>query len=277
MHDMKTQYQSLLLDIADSGTPTGSNCVAYSGGVDSALVACAVHEVFPDRSLAIMAISASVSRTMRETAELIAAHIGIPLRLVRTDETNNPVYVANEGMSCYICKTGIYQAMRAVQSNVSGDDVRIFNGTNSEDLLDPTRVGLLAAREYSVLSPLSRFTKQEIRLMSKLVGLPNWNAAPSPCLRSRLSLGVPASEEHLMRIEAAEEAIRRTYRFSAEINLRVRHLPDDTAMIEVDAALLPDLDLGPSRPALMSLGFSDVQKRAFRSGSVAKRNPDPEH
>ncbi len=276
MSDVQTMYQSLLIDIADSGVAMGVNYVAYSGGVDSALVACAVHEIFPENSLAVMALSPSVSLSMRQTAEQVATHIGIPLRFVRTNETNNPEYVANQGMSCYICKTGIYQAMRAVEENVAGVDIRLFNGTNAEDLADPTRVGLIAAREHAVLSPLSRFTKAEIRQMSKLANLPNWNAAPSPCLRSRLHVGVPATEEHLRRIEAAEEAIRRTFRLRVEHNLRVRHLMDDTAMIEVDEILLSSIDLGQCRPALMALGFSDVRKRAFQTGGVAGQNCDSE-
>ncbi len=269
-------YQSLLADIAVSGTATGFNYVAYSGGVDSALVARAVYEVFPVNSLAIMALSASVSLGMRQSAEAIAAHIGIPLRFVRTEETSNPEYVANQGMSCYICKNGIYEAMKAVEQSVPDGDIRLFNGTNAEDLTDPTRVGLIAAREHQVLSPLSHFTKSEIRGMCRFAGLPNWNAAPSPCLRSRLHPGVPADDEHLQRIEAAEDIIRSTFSLRPDQNFRVRHLPDDTAMIEADADALDGIELGQCRPALLALGFSDVQKRVFRSGSVAVVKNDSE-
>jgi pyridinium-3,5-biscarboxylic acid mononucleotide sulfurtransferase len=269
MTDISTLYDSLLLDIADSAAASGLNCVAYSGGLDSTLVAKALYDVYPGNSIAMMALSPSVSTDMRQTAEKLAAHIGIPLQFVSTHETSNPDYVKNEGMSCYHCKTGIYEAMKAVWRSMDSEDVLLFNGTNADDIQDPTRVGLDAAREHRVRSPLSRFSKDEIRLMCKLVGLPNWNAAASPCLRSRLYPGVPATEEHLRRIELAENAVRNTFRLRPEHNLRVRHLPDDSAMIEVDVELLDGIDLGQCRPALMTLGFTDIGKRVFRSGAAA--------
>lgn len=269
MSDTAAQYQALLSRIATDGTSEGDNYVAFSGGVDSALVAHAVHRVFPERTLAVMALSPSVSREMRASAEALAAHIGIPLRFVQTHETENPVYVANEGLSCYVCKSGIYDAMKAIRGQLPAGDVRLFNGTNADDLSDSTRVGLVAAREHGVLSPLDNLRKEDVRRLSRHAGLPNWNDAASPCLRSRLQTGVPASDAHLHRVESAERIVRSTYGLSPSCNFRVRHLPGDVAMLEFDAEILPRVDPALCRDALTGLGYADVQIRVFRSGAVA--------
>jgi pyridinium-3,5-biscarboxylic acid mononucleotide sulfurtransferase len=276
MNEPAALYQALLSRIAADGVAGGDNYVAYSGGVDSALVAHAVHTVFPNNSLAIMALSASVSSDMRRSAENLAEHIGIPLRFVQTFETDDPVYVANEGRSCYICKNGIYEAMKAIRGQLPAGDVRLFNGTNADDLSDPTRVGLVAAREHEVLSPLDTMNKEAVRRVSRHAGLPNWNHAASPCLRSRLHFGVPATDAHLRRIESAEEIVRHTFGIARDSNLRVRHLPGDLAMIEIDADALSTVDPGLCRDALTALGYTDVQIRIFRSGGVAsaQNNPD---
>jgi pyridinium-3,5-biscarboxylic acid mononucleotide sulfurtransferase len=276
MSDTPALYQALLSRIATDGTAGGDNYVAFSGGVDSTLVAHAVHRVFPDTALAVMALSASVSMEMRSSAEALAAHIGIALRFVQTHETENPVYVANEGLSCYVCKNGIYDAMKAIRGQLPAGDVRLFNGTNADDLSDPTRVGLVAAREHDVLSPLDNLSKDDVRRVSQYAGLPNWHHAASPCLRSRLHFGVPATEVHLRRIESAEQIVRLTFNLNPACNLRVRHLPGDVAVIETDAEILSTVDPALCRDALMALGYTDVQVRIFRSGGVASAQSHPD-
>jgi pyridinium-3,5-biscarboxylic acid mononucleotide sulfurtransferase len=270
MPDIPTVYNELLAEIERSGMDAARHLVAYSGGVDSSLVAKAVFDVFPGRSEAVMALSPSVADAMRCTAVDLAAHIGIPLRFVETREYLDHQYVANEGMSCYVCKSSIYDAMEAVSASApSSAATLLYNGTNAEDLADPTRVGLNAAREHAVRSPLASFTKQEIRLLSRHAGLPNWDAAASPCLRSRLQLGIPATAAHLRRIEAAEQVVRDAYGLASTVNFRVRHLAGDTAMVEIEAGLLDTIDLALCRETLTSLGFETVGKRPFRSGSVS--------
>jgi uncharacterized protein (TIGR00268 family) len=274
MNDIATAYRTLLDGIGRDGHGASKHLIAFSGGVDSTLAAKAVYDVFPEGCEAVMALSPSVAESMKQTAVSLAAFIGIPLRFVESREYLDPAYIANEGQSCYICKSSIYAAMEAVYENIRtlGSDTLLYNGTNAEDLADPTRVGLQAAREHAVRSPLASFTKDEIRLLSRHAGLPNWNAAASPCLRSRLQIGIPATVEHLRRIEAAEKAVQAAYGFAPTVNFRVRHLPDDTAMLEVEAKLLEQLELTRCSEALSALGFRHIAKRAFRSGSVSAAN-----
>lgn len=274
MNDIATTYNTLLDAIARDGSGASLHLIAYSGGVDSTLAAKAVHDVFPGSCEAVMALSPSVAESMKQTAISLASFIGISLRFVESREYLDPEYVANEGQSCYVCKSSIYAAMKAVYENsrTLASGTLLYNGTNAEDLADPTRVGLLAAREHAVRSPLASFTKDEIRLLSRHAGLPNWNAAASPCLRSRLQIGVPATVDHLRRIEAAEKAVQAAYGFDATVNFRVRHLPDDTAMLEVEAPLLDHIDLARCSEALTALGYHRIDKRAFRSGSVSAPN-----
>ena len=271
MTDIPTTYKQLLERIAREGSADARNLVAFSGGVDSSLVAQAVHTVFPANCEAVMALSPSVSADMRTLAEEIAAHIGIPLRFVHIEEYRDPRYIANEGMSCYVCKSHIYDALRAVSRDAAthGGDVLLYNGTNADDTTDPTRVGLKAAQEFGVRSPLDTFSKETVRALSRHAGLPNWQFAATPCLRSRLQAGVPATPAHLQRVEAAEAALRDLFAVPATANFRVRHVRDGSAVVEIDAPLLEHVDLDRCRGILQELGYRDVARRAFRSGSVS--------
>ncbi len=266
------RYRSLREAVRTSGSEDRLNAVAFSGGVDSSLVATVVFDQFPTTSRAVLAMSASVSAQQHETAIAIAKHIGIPFEEIETDEGGNPQYVENIGLSCYFCKTALYSGMEKLSNALQArsPNTVLFNGTNADDLLDRTRVGLIAAQEHRVVSPLSPFGKEEIRELARFVGLPNWDLAASPCLRSRLSFGIEATQTNLKRIEQAESIVRAIATIDPRANFRVRHLPGDIAMIEIDAALLPLIDLAECSSPLMKLGFHDVSKRAYRSGAVAQ-------
>ena len=271
MTDPESLYNTLLNNIRDAGTETGMNLIAFSGGVDSSLVAKAVYAVFPENSEAVLGVSPSLSREQESLAESISSVIGIPLRRVLTDEQKEAGYIENSGMSCYFCKQSLYKTMEQLLREIGGDhnDEVLYNGTNADDLEDPTRVGLKAAREHNVASPLAAFTKQQVREMSRYAGLPNWDIAAAPCTRSRLQIGVPATPENLRRIEQAEALVRERFSVSVQCNLRVRHLEHDLAMIEIDHERLDSVDLDRCRDDLLALGYADVEKRAFQSGSVS--------
>jgi PP-loop superfamily ATP-utilizing enzyme len=286
--------------------------VAYSGGVDSSLVAALVKRAFPTNSFACIGLSASLPSAQLTLAREVAAYIGIPLKEVTTTEGDAPEYVANRGLSCFHCKTHLYTALQTVAAEAQNyrqeiNDARaitmtdttaaaaaeareensdpsvvvtLFNGTNAEDRQDPTRVGLKAARDFRVRSPIDHLSKNEVRALAKALGLPNWQHAASPCLRSRLALGVPAVEEHLQKVEAAEGLVRATLGggvsgaaglLGVHHNVRVRLLAQGKAVIEVDEELL---EMAASFLVAMEgrmkaeLGFAGVTLRAFKSGSV---------
>lgn len=255
-------------------SPNSSNVVAFSGGIDSSLASLLVFRTSAD-STAILGVGPAVPPSQIRLAREIAEDIGIPYREIETAEGSDPTYLKNAGMACFACKTHLYTALRAVK-HASSADAFLFNGTNKDDLKDETRVGLIAAEDFEVRSPLRIVTKDEIRVAARHLGLKNWNYAASPCLRSRLSLGVEATEDHLIAIDKAEERVRNFLGADPRIDLRVRLLAGKMAMVELDptfmeerAKLLRDVDF---THLFQDLGFDSVGVRPFKTGSVA-RNP----
>ncbi|EJK45252.1 hypothetical protein THAOC_36137, partial [Thalassiosira oceanica] len=217
---------NLLLRTSQMVKKSDANIVAYSGGVDSSLVAALVQRTFSDSEglesssvvrdddngsstsgsvLAILGISPAVPKSQILMARKVADKIGIPLREVQTREGSDERYLLNDGQACYVCKTHLYSTLQlvaesALEIGVAGAEedlqrkVVMFNGTNLEDTKDPTRLGLLAASEFEVHSPLDCVTKDQVRQAARHLGLPNWNSAASPCLRSRLAMNVLATE-----------------------------------------------------------------------------------
>ena len=259
------------------GTNQGENFVAFSGGVDSSLTAALVKLSYPTNSKCVIGVSASLPQNQLQLARIVTNFIDIPLVEVMTTEGSSEEYLKNEGMSCYACKTHLYSALtevhQSMQKIASGGHVIMFNGTNKDDLQDKTRVGLIAAKEFRVASPLDELTKAEVRAIAYELQLPNHAHAASPCLRSRLAYGVRATGDNLERIEAAENILRSIMNPSVEHNIRVRHMTDGGAVIQLDREVLDgQSDLLPSlADQIALLGFSYVKFDAFRSGSLAKK------
>ena len=267
---------------------SGSNLVAFSGGVDSSLAAALVHQVSSNHETrnarAVLGISPAVPSHQIELAREVAESIGIPLVEVRTEEGMSEEYVSNTGDACYACKTALYSALEAVTNYVDGemagdgDGYVLFNGTNKDDLKDQTRVGLIAAENFNVASPLRHVTKDEVREAAKYLGLPNWNHAASPCLRSRLAFGVEATQSHLKLIEDSENLVRQALGWKNEVtkNMRVRMLSKSRAVIEIDSG--EDLEVSRGKieefgipETLRRIGFKGglAEVRHFKSGSIA--------
>jgi len=247
----------------------GSVAVAFSGGIDSTVVACAAQMSLGDRAVAITADSPSVPRAEIEDARRLAERIGIRHLVVSTDEFADPNYVRNDGSRCYFCKSELYSRIESLLPEL--DVAYMCSGANLDDEGD-YRPGLKAAAEHRVRHPLQEagFTKADVRALALVWDLPTWDKPASPCLSSRLAPGVEVTPERTARVEAAERYLRELgYR-----ECRVRLHEGELARIEVP---LPEL-LRLLEPAvhqelvrrLKELGFRFVtlDLEGFRSGNL---------
>jgi uncharacterized protein len=247
----------------------GRVVVAFSGGVDSAVVAQAARLALGDNALAVTADSPSVARSELEDARRIVEQIGIRHRILPTDEFDDPNYVRNDGTRCYYCKSELYGQIEKVLPEL-GYPV-ICSGANLDDQGD-YRPGLVAAKEHAVRHPLQEAgcTKADVRALARHWGLPIWDKPAAPCLSSRLAPNVAVSPERTARVESAERYLRELgFR-----ECRVRLHEGELARIEVPAAELPTLADPARREALVrrlrELGFQFVtlDLEGFRSGSL---------
>ena len=244
--------------------------VAYSGGVDSAVVARAAREACGERARAVTAVSASLAQGELEHAQELARHIGIAHEVIETREFDNPSYIANPANRCYHCKTELYNQLDALCERWPG--AVVVNGANVDDLGD-WRPGLQAARKHQVDSPLVAvgISKAEVRALAKHWQLPAWDKPASPCLSSRVAYGIAVTPERLARIDASERFIREELGLR---ELRVRLEANELARIEVPLAEVPRLVAeGVSQRVaqrLRELGFRAVclDLEGFRSGSL---------
>jgi uncharacterized protein len=247
----------------------GSAAVAFSGGIDSTVVAKAAYLALGGRAVAVTADSASVPRREVEEARRLAAGIGIRHVVIRTDEFADPDYVRNDGSRCYHCKSELYDRIDDLLPELGA--AFICSGANLDDQGD-YRPGLKAAAEHAVRHPLQEagFTKADVRALARAWGLPTWDKPASPCLSSRLAPGVQVTPERTARVEAAEEYLRSLgYR-----DCRVRLHEGELARVEVPADGLARLADPAVREALArrlkELGFRYVtlDLEGFRSGSL---------
>ncbi|HLF06644.1 MAG TPA: ATP-dependent sacrificial sulfur transferase LarE [Thermoplasmata archaeon] len=237
------------LDVAV--TKHRSAVVAYSGGVDSALVAFVASRRI--RTLAVMSDSPSVPRAELDAARRFAERHSIQMRVVPTGEVDLDDYRRNDGRRCYFCKGTLYAELSRIARD-EGYEV-VMDGTNLSDLGD-VRPGLEAAREAGVVSPLleAGLAKEDVREVSRQLGLETWNKPSAPCLSSRIPVGLPVTFEALAQVERAEEVLKRAgFRV-----VRVRHL-GHKARIEVGEGERDDELLHSLVPAIKQIGFGEVE------------------
>lgn len=248
----------------------GSVLIGFSGGVDSAYLACvALDAVGSANVLAMIGRSASYPLEQWTTAREVADRFGVPVLEIDTDEMRDPRYAANPVNRCYFCKTELWSKLVPI-ARERGIAV-VVDGSNHDDLAD-YRPGAQAAREAGVQSPLAdlRFTKDDIRALSRFRGIPTWSQPSSPCLSSRLPHGTAVTPLRLRKVENAERALRS---LGITGNLRVRY-HGDTARIELDHDQIERWSAPAQRPALRAAvkmaGFAraELDLRAFRSGSL---------
>ena len=248
----------------------GSVLIGFSGGVDSAYLACiAVAVLGAERVLAVIGRSASYPSEQWERAREVARQFGVPVLEVSTDEVNDPRYAANPSNRCYFCKTQLWDTLAPI-ARERGIAV-VADGTNADDVRDH-RPGARAAAEHHVRSPLAElgFSKVAIRRLSRERGIPTWSQPASPCLSSRIPYGTAVTIERLWQIERAERALRQ---LGLVGDLRVRY-HGDLARVELASDLLDEWLRPDSRAtiyrALRDVGFERVAIDAcgFRSGSL---------
>ena len=201
--------------------------IAYSGGVDSTLLLSVAHELLGSRVVAITSSSKVHPQDEIEAAVKIAGEMGVRHVVLETDEMSIPEFTANPHNRCYICKKHLVEAFRKKANELGIAD--IAHGANVDDLQD-VRPGFAAAEEMGIHAPLldSGFTKEDIRLLSKERGLPNWEKPAMACLATRIPYGISITENMLRMIGSAENFLRKKG-FSG---CRVRH-HGDIARIEV--------------------------------------------
>jgi uncharacterized protein len=242
--------------------------VAFSGGVDSSYLAWAANEALGPDALAVTAVSPSYPADHRAMAERIVADFGIPHRFIETREMESEAYRRNAPDRCYHCKSELFEQMGRLRHELGFDAVAY--GVNTDDTGD-FRPGHRAADERGVLSPFLdvALSKQEIRELSREVGLPTADLPASACLSSRLPYGTEVTEQRLGQVEQGEERLRALgFR-----QVRLRH-HGQLARVEVEPSELPRaLDPGMAKAivdALKPLGFQFVSLdlEGYRTGSL---------
>jgi uncharacterized protein len=197
------KYDSLRNRLAN----LGSALVAYSGGVDSTLVAFTAHAVLGDRCLAVLATSDVHTANEVEDARRTGALLGFRMHEVDTNELSDPRFLVNPTDRCYYCKSEMFGLFRTI---ATARGIKwVLDGSNADDASDH-RPGRKAATEYGVVSPLLEvgLHKDEIRELSKMLDLPTWDKPSMACLASRFPYGTPITDEGLQRIRLAEAALR---------------------------------------------------------------------
>ena len=256
------------VDLVDILSKMDRVIIAYSGGVDSAFLAAVANEVLGNNALSVTAVSPSLAPSELEEAQSLAQDLGLNYRTINTNEIEREDYSANNPDRCFFCKDELYSHL----IKFCGEENYSFvvNGTNVDDLGD-YRPGLDAATQYGVRSPLveANLEKNDIRVLSREMGLPTCDKPAQACLSSRIPYGTMVTVEALTTIAKAEKYLR-TKGFK---QLRVRH-HESIARIEISA---DDFDVLTSEPLrtevpsyFKSLGYSYVtlDLEGFRSGSL---------
>lgn len=246
--------------------------VAFSGGVDSSVVAASAFQIFKNLAMAVTARSPSVAAWQLTTAQTVAGEIGIEHQFVDTTETSLPDYIRNDRRRCFYCKQTLYQSLATIAEHYPR--AMIVSGTNADDLGD-VRPGIDAGRRAGIYTPLADLgiNKSGVRALAKHYGLSNAELPASPCLASRIAYGTEVTPQRLAAVEAAE-AILRDGGFAV---CRVRMLSDNhelVASIEVELDQIRQLKSWMSEhlvgDKICDAGFDRVvvDAEGFRSGKL---------
>jgi len=247
----------------------GRVAVAFSGGIDSTVVARAAHEALGDQAIAVTAVSDSLATGELEEAKTLAQQIGITHRIIRTEEFADPNYLRNNPDRCYFCKSELYGRLANLRNELAVDAVA--SGANADDAGDH-RPGMKAAAENGVKHPLLEcgLSKETVRKLAKAWGLPTWDKPATPCLSSRIAYGEEVTPERVKMIDDAEQWLRQ----QGLRLLRVRYHKGDLARVEVPVEDLHRFTT-PGMAQKMAAHFHELGFRfvtldleGFRSGSL---------
>lgn len=259
--ELQARYEELRTHIAG----LGSALVAFSGGVDSALVLRVAHDALGDRVAAGTGLSDTYPEEEMREAREIASEIGTEFIYARTMELTDPRYAANNSQRCFFCKTELYSRLAEIAQERGYE--WLLDGTNADDLGDH-RPGMRAARNWNVRSPLAElgFRKKEIRELSAGLNLRTWDKPSFACLSSRFAYGDPITVEKLKIVAKAETAMRGLgFR-----GFRVRH-HEMVARIELpEADFARAMELREEIVAAMreaGYAYAALDLAGFRSGS----------
>ncbi|MFN4337061.1 MAG: ATP-dependent sacrificial sulfur transferase LarE [Candidatus Nitrosocaldus sp.] len=244
--------------------------VAFSGGVDSAVVAYAAYSTLKDYALAVTADYSTLARDDLEEARKIAREIGIRHEVIKYDELSNPAFVANDVMRCYHCRDELAEHLIAVAKREGA--LLVVDGTNADDLKD-YRPGIKAMREHGIRSPLAELgiDKEEVRAIAREVGLSVHDRPSNSCLASRIAQGIEVTRDRLSIVEEAERIVKELFNVR---QVRVRLHADNIARIEVgrdertklfDTEKLDTLD---ERLKVLGFRYITIDARGYRSSGL---------
>lgn len=244
----------------------GSAVIAFSGGVDSSFLAKVAYEVLQNKCLAVTAISPTIPEREVLLAQRVAKEIGIPLEFVYPNELANEKFIHNSPERCYYCKHEIFGKIREL-ARLRGYNY-VLDGSNYDDLKD-YRPGMRALAELGIQSPLkeAQLTKEEIRALSKSLGLSTWEKPSSACLASRFPYGQTITKEKLAMVEKAENFLQGL----GFKQLRVRH-HENLARIELEKCALgkalEKADLIVQKLKEIGYTYVTLDLEGYRTGSM---------